>query len=71
MKEEKGDEQSLSKLVKSAGQVSLDYGGFKIIVKDPKKFNWSDVFEWFFKFGYQVYVQKKEEEICIVAEPVS
>jgi len=70
-KKEKGDEQSLKRIVGAFGKVTLDYGGFKIVVNDHKKFNWVDAFEWFFKFGYQVYVEKKEDNICIVAEPVS
>ncbi|GBC72585.1 hypothetical protein HRbin03_00416 [archaeon HR03] len=55
--------------VGKTGEVNTEYGGFEIVVREPAYFPWHDCFTTLLKYGYEVWVTKKKEDIVIVAKP--
>ncbi|MDJ0273495.1 MAG: hypothetical protein QXN23_04430 [Candidatus Caldarchaeum sp.] len=55
--------------VGKTGEVNTEYGGFEIVVREPAFFPWHDCFMTLLKYGYEVWVTKKKEDIVIVAKP--
>lgn len=59
----------LQSIVGDAGDVVLQYGGFKITVKHHARFPWFDVFSFLVGESFQVWVDRIEGYLVIVAKP--
>ena len=55
--------------IDTEGKIFEDYGGYEIIVLDPKKFPWKEVFEMLIDSGFQIWINKKNSHIQIESKP--
>ena len=61
--------QKLIELIGSTGKVIEDYGGYEIIVTDNKEFPWFDVFNMLVESGFQIWIDKKGDQIQLMSKP--
>ncbi len=62
-------EAKLRKMVQDTGTVNSVYGGFEIWVAKPTLFPWYRVFNLLTYIDHEVWINKRENKICITAEP--
>lgn len=55
--------------VGKTGEVTTEYGGFQIVVREPDKFPWSQCLTTLIEHGYEVWVSKKKDTLVVVAKP--
>jgi hypothetical protein len=62
-------EEQVRKMVGDTGKVDAVYGGFEIWVAKPTLFPWYRVFNLLTDIGHEVWINKREDKICITTEP--
>ena len=61
--------EALKIKIGTTGKISEDYGGYEIIVTDPKNFPWKEIFEMLVDSGFQIWINKKNSHIQIESKP--
>lgn len=59
----------VKKMVKDAGEVSEELGGFLIQVKDPERFPWNDVLRYLLSLNHDVWIDSREGSLFILTCP--
>ena len=58
----------LKETIGSTGKINEDYGGYEIIVTDKVQFPWFDVFYLLIERGFQIWIDKKDDQILIMSK---
>jgi len=61
--------ERLKSMVQDTAEVKSVYGGFEIQVLKPTLFPWHKVVNQLLEIGQEVWVNKREGNICIISEP--
>jgi hypothetical protein len=62
-------QEQLTDIVKDTGEVRSVYGGYEITILKPNVFPWHKVIKLLIETGQEIWVNKKEDKICICTEP--
>jgi hypothetical protein len=62
----KNIEDKLKELIGSAGELTIYYGGYEIIVSDNDNFMWGELFNYVLQYGFNVYIGLKEGKINVI-----
>ena len=60
-------EDSLKKIIRDTGQVTVEYGGFAIKILDHRRFPWYKVFDILVEH-FDVWIEKKDQCVIIVTK---
>jgi hypothetical protein len=62
---------TLVKIVKNAGKVTHEYGGYRILVLNPYTFDWSDVIGFLLgkSFEIRIYRENKDQIVILCMQP--
>jgi hypothetical protein len=58
----------LDHLIRDAGKVVMEYGGFSITVLDKSKFPWKETFDMLVGDCFEVWLNRKDPHLVIVAK---
>ena len=61
--------ERLKDMVEDKGDVNSVYGGFEIRIVKPTLFPWYIVINELLEIGQEIWIAKKEGNICIISEP--
>jgi septal ring factor EnvC (AmiA/AmiB activator) len=64
-------ETKLKEIIGDSGEVTLQYGGYRIIILDKQRFPWSQVVELVLDNNYEMWLGKDDKQLFICCKPVS
>lgn len=64
-------ETKLKEIVGETAEVSLQYGGYRIVILDKHRFPWSAVVELLLDNHYEAWLGKENKHIFICCKPIS
>ncbi|MEM3491829.1 MAG: hypothetical protein QXV24_01640 [Nitrososphaerota archaeon] len=60
---------TVKEMIKTAGEVSEELGGFIIQVKDPNNFPWSELFRYLLSLNHTVWIELRDDSLFIITCP--
>gem|GEM_PF-1277627 len=64
-------ETKLKEIIGDSGEVTLQYGGYRIIILDKYRFPWSQVVELVLDNHYEMWLGKDDKHLFICCKPIS
>lgn len=64
-------EIKLKELIGETGEVTLQYGGYRIVILDKHRFPWGPVADLVLDNHYEVWLGKDEKHLYICCKPIS
>ncbi|MEM1994118.1 MAG: hypothetical protein QXW32_01370 [Nitrososphaerales archaeon] len=64
-------ETKLKEHIGETAEVTLQYGGYRIVITDKYKFPWSSVIELLLENHYEVWMGKDDKHLFICSKPTS
>ena len=61
--------EKLRTKIGNEGKIVEDYGGYEILVLNPEKFPWKEIFEMLIDSGFQIWIVKNNSHIQIESKP--
>lgn len=63
-------ETKLEEIIGDSGEVTLQYGGYRIIILDKYRFPWSQVVELVLDNHYEMWLGKDDKHLFICCKPI-
>lgn len=64
-------ETKLKEIIGDAGEVTLQYGGYRIVILDKHRFPWSQVVELVLDNRYEMWLGRDDKHLYICCKPIS
>ena len=64
-------ERKLKEMIGDSGEVSLQYGGYRIVILDKHRFPWGQVVELMLDNHFEVWLGKENKHLHICCKPIS